>query len=266
MVIGYGATADQAFAKFKEAAIGKHRIFWCVHNEDECPAHVQELIGLQPKSVEVIQGVDFDNFIIGLARELKCFPPVLIESPAEHLLQEIEPIIGLPEEIRGTEDILGNLKAKLEGWKSENKWTTSDKINMAMLKGDWSAAIELEGQARSKTEKNSIAWAYVSQGNELSRLANLKQDETLFWRAFEKYEAALKIKPEMHEALNNWGAALTDLAKLKQNEVLFQQAFEKYEAALKIKPDDHIAQTNWDAALADLAKIETGRSAVSAGI
>jgi len=52
----------------------------------------------------------------------------------------------------------------------------------------------------------------------------------------------LAIKPDKHEALNNWGLALSGQAKLKEGaeaDRLFGEAGERYGAALAIKPDLH---------------------------
>jgi Tfp pilus assembly protein PilF len=79
-----------------------------------------------------------------------------------------------------------------------------------------------------------------------------------------KYEAALKIKPDKHETLNNWGAALSGQAKTKSGaeaDALFAQACEKYDAALKIKPDKHETLKNWGIALSDQAKTKNGAEA-----
>ena len=57
--------------------------------------------------------------------------------------------------------------------------------------------------------------------------------------AGEKYEAALKIKPDMHEALNNWGSALISQGATKSGpeaERLFDQALEKALAAEELSP------------------------------
>ena len=44
-------------------------------------------------------------------------------------------------------------------------------------------------------------------------------------RSFEKYEAALRIKPDSHEALHSWGNALSDLARQEKSEDLYRQSF-----------------------------------------
>jgi Tfp pilus assembly protein PilF len=85
--------------------------------------------------------------------------------------------------------------------------------------------------------------------------------EALFRDAVEKYERALQLKPDKHEALNNWGNALSDLARMKEGkerETLFGDAMEKYERALQIKPDKHEALNNWGNALSALAGMKEG--------
>ena len=74
----------------------------------------------------------------------------------------------------------------------------------------------------------------------------------------------MKIKPDKHEALNNWGNALSGQAKTKSGseaDRLFRLAGEKYEAALKIKPDSHKALNNWGNALSGQAKTKSGSEA-----
>jgi len=86
----------------------------------------------------------------------------------------------------------------------------------------------------------------------------------LFALAYEKYQAALEIKPDKHEALYNWGAALYEQAKAKVGEEadrLFALAYEKYQAALKIKPDLHEVLNNWGATLFAQAKTKAGEEA-----
>jgi cytochrome c-type biogenesis protein CcmH/NrfG len=88
--------------------------------------------------------------------------------------------------------------------------------------------------------------------------------DALFRQAGEKYQQALKIKPDMHEALYNWGNALWMQAKTKSGseaDALFRQAGEKFEQALKIKPHMHLALNNWGYALLDQAKTKSGTEA-----
>jgi tetratricopeptide (TPR) repeat protein len=70
----------------------------------------------------------------------------------------------------------------------------------------------------------------------------------LFAEAAEKYKAALAIKPDMAEALFNWGNMLLDCGGTKTGEEadrLFSDAAEKYQAALALRPDMHEAFFKW---------------------
>ncbi|MFA6243319.1 MAG: SIR2 family protein, partial [Candidatus Hydrogenedentales bacterium] len=132
--------------------------------------------------------------------------------------------------------------------------------------GGYSEAVELltlvEGLDFTEPE-----WVPLLLGNALFEQAKAKEGEEaerLFAESYEKYDAALKIKGDKHEALYNWGAALSEQAKTKEGEEadrLFAKAYEKYDAALKIKGDKHEALCNWGAALSEQAKTKEGEEA-----
>ena len=82
--------------------------------------------------------------------------------------------------------------------------------------------------------------------------------------AGEKYEAALKIKPDDHEVFNEWGIALAVQARTKtgkEADRLLTLASEKYQAALKIRPDKHEVLHNWGLALEAQAQTKKGKHA-----
>jgi tetratricopeptide (TPR) repeat protein len=83
---------------------------------------------------------------------------------------------------------------------------------------------------------------YFEQGNLF--------DASEEWEAaIAAYDAALKIKPDDHEALNNKGIALDELGR-------YEDAIAAYDAALKIKPDDHEALNNKGVVLGNLGRCE----------
>ena len=60
--------------------------------------------------------------------------------------------------------------------------------------------------------------------------------------------AALEVKPDMAEALFNWGNMLLDHGGTKtgdEGDRLFKEAAEKYQAALALRPDMHEAFFKW---------------------
>ena len=107
-------------------------------------------------------------------------------------------------------------------------------------------------------------WLPTSTGDALLAQAQLKgntpEADRLFAEAAQKYAEAVRIKPDDHEAFNNWGIALSDQAKLKGNtpeaDRLFAETAQKYAEAVRIKPDMHEAFSNWGAALAAQAKLK----------
>lgn len=114
-----------------------------------------------------------------------------------------------------------------------------------------------------------VASPYAFMGDGLSERAKKgggAEADALFTAAGEKYQAALVIKPDFHEALNNWGNSLAAQAQRKtgtEADSLFTAAEEKYQAALAIKPDFHEALYNWGNALLAQAKQKTGAEADS---
>lgn len=80
------------------------------------------------------------------------------------------------------------------------------------------------------------------QGSALADQARTKtgaEADRLWTLAGEKYEAALKIKPDNHEALNNWGGAFILQGATKSGteaERLFDQGREKALAAEELSP------------------------------
>ena len=87
------------------------------------------------------------------------------------------------------------------------------------------------------------AWAHIMLGSALHAQAKQKQGEeadALFAQAGEKYAQALAIKPDKHEALNNWAVALCVHGALphagERAAELFALAKEKALAAEQVKP------------------------------
>ena len=72
----------------------------------------------------------------------------------------------------------------------------------------------------------------------MSDLAKLQNDPDLFKASFAKFEAALKIKPDDHDALLNWGSTLMYAWRITKNVEYLQQATDIISRAEKINPND----------------------------
>jgi tetratricopeptide (TPR) repeat protein len=88
--------------------------------------------------------------------------------------------------------------------------------------------------------------------------------DRLIAQAGEKYEAALKINPDLYHILNSWGIMLSDHTATKwgaEADDLFAQACRKYAAAIEIKPDFYDAFFNWGNAFSSQAETKLGEEA-----
>jgi Tfp pilus assembly protein PilF len=74
---------------------------------------------------------------------------------------------------------------------------------------------------------------------EQAKRASGEEATRLFGEAADKYRQALAIKPDQHEALNNWGILLLEQAKRASGEEatrLFSEAEEKLREGLRYEP------------------------------
>jgi tetratricopeptide (TPR) repeat protein len=248
IVVGYSGEADKVFEKLTSLYNGRHRLYWLGFSE-EPKEHLRAFFdGKHKKLCHYIGGADADQFLIQLAQQLNCFPPQVFASPAGHLLAEMKDIAPYPLNEADTTDILKNTIERLK------KYETVLLLNpnqTAVLSNN-PADIDID----ENTPAEIAAWALVEIGNKHFEAAEKTNSISEYEKTAQQYEAALKIKPDMHEALNNWGNALSGLAKLQNAPDLFKASFAKYEAALKIKPDKHVTLYNWGNALLHLAQLK----------
>jgi len=94
----------------------------------------------------------------------------------------------------------------------------------------------------------------------------MKADESLLTMSIIKCRKAVEIKPDFHEAWNNWGIALSSLGRIKKDESLLTESIEKYRKALEIKPDHANAWNNWGNALSFLGEMKEDESLLTEGI
>ena len=115
---------------------------------------------------------------------------------------------------------------------------------------------ELESTSNRDKLLERESLKYFTKGVELS-LSNKPM------QAADEYKIALELKPDLHDALYNWGTDLVNLATKegKEAEALYKQAIDKFQKAIDIKPDNHEASHNWGTCLGYLAETKEGKEA-----
>jgi Tfp pilus assembly protein PilF/NAD-dependent SIR2 family protein deacetylase len=274
VVVGYSGDADPLADVLKDIAQSSgfdNGLYWVNHNES--PSTKQANL-LSSDNTFFIGMQDADEFMEELAQKLDCFPPVLLNDPLSHIetiiSENIDFSTGGPyaEYLRKRfTDII--LAAKTVPSDIGNDISHIPELSKLLLAGKYSEIFMLwsvYGEQFSEGQRDDVAWAYTLSGNDVAEeasevaLIDVSAARVKWGEAYDKYAQALAIKPDMHEALNNWGSALNKEAQtlvsvdVSAARVKWGEAYDKYAQALAIKPDMHEALNNWGSALDDEAR------------
>jgi Tfp pilus assembly protein PilF len=266
IVIGYSGATDDVLRILREHYPGTEYLYWLSHSDD--PDAAVRRVADDHGYFKCVGGVDADRFLIELAQNLRCWPPTICTNPIGHLLTELNPVSDYPTVPGNEVDILSTVRTRLaELEKSEQKREqTTREIERLLFEGHYEESVKVfeaipAGLVNIDQRNLAVAALVLAGGNLYHEARKLTDDgpaEDLFRQAEAKFEAALRIKLNVHEALYNWGTALIERAKRASDaataEDLFKQAEAKFEAALRIKPHDHEALNNWGTALIERAK------------
>jgi hypothetical protein len=225
VVLGYSGTNDPVFEQLAKIPRFDYNLYWVGHGDDEPPQHVRERLLVEGKYAFYVRGFDADSFLITLAQKLECFPPDLISKPFSYLDSLLDTIstYTLPGEQAPGIDVtesprklirtaLSHLEAPvlpMEKALALPSVVLSQELMWHLMSGEYDNVISLAaGYQPEKLPEISLPlmWAYLMKGTRLSAQAETKTGEErdrLFAQAAEKYEAALKIRPDMAWALSN---------------------------------------------------------------
>ena len=276
LVVGYSGENDPVFDHLAKVPRFDNKLYWIVYKDDEPAAHVRQYLLVNGKDAFYVKGFNADDFFVTLAQKLNSFPPDFVSKPFSHLDSLLEMITPytLPEEttqVDVTDETRKLIRTAIDTQENAQKTQSKELLSRTyLMEGKYDEVIALltkETRGLPPKYTKLVSWAYIMQGNSLFDKAKTKKgDEAdrLFALAVKKYQAALKIKSDYHEALNNWGLVLSSQAKTKKGKKtdrLFTLAMKKYQEALEIKPDYHKALYNWGLALFSQAKTKTGKKA-----
>jgi tetratricopeptide (TPR) repeat protein len=271
LVVGYSGENDPVFEHLAKVARFDERLYWVGYKDSEPAPHVRNRLLGREREAYYVKGHDADDFFALLGQALGSFPPRFIQKPFSHLREMLGAV--MPYTLPGQDsaiDVCATPKTLIDRAIADLEAGPVGKTLLAEMylqQGQFDEVIGMKSADMPPNLAKAVAWAYTMQGNALYEQAKTKsgaEAEALYAQAGEKYAAALAIKPDHHEALNNWGAALYEQAKRKSGaeaDDLLAQADEKVQAALGIKPDDHEALYNWGTALSAQAKTKSGAEA-----
>lgn len=238
-MVGYSGENDPVFDHLAKVPTFDNKLYWVVYKDNEPAEHVRQRLLVDGKYAFYVKGFDADDFFVTLAQRLNSFPPDFISKPFSHLDSMLEMITpytlpGQTTQVNVTDEARKLIRTAIDTHENIQKAPSKDLLARTyLMEGKYGEVIALFTKEKGSLtpEFTELAsWAYIMQGNALFEQAQTKTGEEadrLFALAGKKYQAALKIKPDKHEALNNWGNALFSQAKTKKGkkaDCLFAQS------------------------------------------
>lgn len=242
VVAGYSGEADAAFSVMVDSYDSNNNLIWLGHEADPKP-HLRLLVE-QPYAC-YIGGCDFDQTMIEIAQGLGCWPIPLIENPPKHTLSLLELLPPFPVGSEQLAYVLGDTKKRLltssDEWKLNR--TNAEKLAEDLISGH-DGNLEIDVSLMEPEAIDLAALRLFSLGNKRADEAGLLTGDMKTKKlaeAGEGFARALELRPEMLEALCNWGNILSLEASTlsgKQRSKKILDAKEKYLRALELEPAD----------------------------
>ncbi len=283
LVVGYGGESDPVFDILCKFGQFPNSLYWTYHRDaDPTELVLDRLLSNSTNFAYYTRGQDADLFFMRLAKALGIDSSSVTAKPFTFLREALEQVAVVRDET--TEADLADVAKK---WAimtvdcfenrvracprdAEREQVERDAVTKqareAWAEGRFDGLDQLLADAtRLKAEEafEPLASAYTASGTKLAACARLQtgdEAEATFRDACGRYQRATEIKPNKHEAFNNWGVALKDLARLQTDDeakTTLRDACAKYQRATEIKPNKHEAFNNWGVALKDLARLQT---------
>jgi len=274
LVVGYSGESDPVFDRLADDfSQFENRLYWVGYPESDPPRHVRKRLLQEGKGAFYVDGYDADSFFVNLLQQLDAFPPDFVGRPFSYLEQLMESLSPYkPGAVNGpdpTARARGMILDAIEQYESGAIAETERRAQDLLLAGKFAELEQMQPEEPDLAPEvaSSVAWARVLEGNDLgdsALTASGPAADSLFEGAYEKYDEALKLSPDMHEALHAWGITLGDQAKTKEGaeaDRLFAAAYEKYGAALERDPASDGVVHAWGNNLGDQAKTKEGAEA-----
>ena len=288
LVVGYSGECDPVFEHLAKVDRFDNKLYWVGYGDKEPDKHILERLMKPENDAYYVKGFDADDFFINLAQRLECFPPDFVGRPFSHLDTTLDMLTKFPVPNQESDlDIVDgarrNIREAIGRYERPDTASTSnvdgdkgskDKVSLEATAlfsaGKYAEVIKLAGDLTPPFQGvavDPLYWSLLEEGNRSCLLARSVGESEAFdaySAAIKRYAEAISVKPEGHEAHNNWGNALSAHAKTKSGDEadrLFSESYGRYAEAVRIKPDYHGAFYNWGLALSAQAKTKSGEEA-----
>ncbi|HMW72284.1 MAG TPA: SIR2 family protein, partial [Cellvibrionaceae bacterium] len=262
LVVGYSGLSDPVFSVISEEYSGRERLWWAGYSPNPNDS-VKNLIENHKRLAQYLGGCDADDFLISLAKELKCFPPLLFKNPYSHIINEIKPIMDFPLVERDSADLLTRLKHELAA--SETAFNRQANIPELLMNKQWTTAIEKIDPVTPELQRY-LAWAYTGLGGTLISDGKMQADISAIEAGIEKQKKALELIPDFYPALHNIGEAYLQLGKFTKDPAHLEESIKIFNIAASKKPDKADTLCGLGCASSELGKIKNDETLALFGI
>jgi cytochrome c-type biogenesis protein CcmH/NrfG len=276
IVVGYSGENDPVFEHLSRVECFDHKLYWVSYLDSSPGAHVSEKLLVSEKYAFLVRGYDADRFLVELARALGCFPPDFVAQPFTYLQGRLESLAPFTLESSGAPDLLTATRQRISKAidhfeLASGKLSASEMMAVSLLMaGNSVALVELSEHWRESERKELstiLGWAHMEAGTDLleqAERATALDFESLLRKSVDFFERALRVSPDLHEALYKWGLALelwADRQRGAEADRLSGEACARFADVLRIKPEHAEALFNWGLVLAKWSDRKRGAEA-----
>jgi len=261
--VGYSGN-DPVFEHIKGLGRFDNGLYWIAFNNEKPSDEVRQgLLEQSHSNAFVIEGYDADSFMLKLNTALGLPEPTIIDKPFTSIRAMLDNIVDIDdrEHFKGVKQRLEIAKRRVDEAilqfdqgkfeaagktqaKAESDLLQKEIIDL-MIKEDYQPDTIDRIAAKAAILNDAggnvlLADLYYNWGNNLGNLAATQaggEAEAMYRQALDKYQKAIEIQPNDHQAYNNWGNALLNLAKIQSGgeaEALYRKALEKCQKAVDL--------------------------------
>ncbi|MCW2306985.1 hypothetical protein [Rhodobium gokarnense] len=213
-VIGYSGESDQLFKIMEKEFRGRESLTWLGYELSPKP-HLDKL--LSKPHTKFFGNVEFDSYMVNLARGLECWPPRILSEPLELISDWIGDIAAFrPSNDEEKINISYFVKKKIDyisrNWKNRHKDIPEFEYYMISLEFEKAIALYESSENRSKIERSKyhkelLSWAYSEMSYKLWNTVHHKQNngkdsDNILNMALEYIDLALKFNSS-YSNINN---------------------------------------------------------------
>ena len=245
LFIGYSGQADAFFPQIKDHFSGQHRLFW-VDMTEQAPAHIFDSI-LQTNLAHYMRCADgADLFLIDLALQLDCFPPMIFTDPYAHLLEELEAVTAYPQLNENkaktgdlsdggrsasttTQDILQGLRQRLNQAQEREHNALRPNYLELYLQGKYQDIIKYTESA-GFLETSEQVWAARAYFGWAHKQADLEQEITVYDELIQRFGTSNvpALQEQVAKALVNKGVTLGQLDRLEDEITVYDELIQRF--------------------------------------